>query len=471
MRGRKIIKPDDAEYIRMVMDHRAMHRKLAAVLFPGDEDKLKIRIHRAFPWSLPGKGVIEYEIIMREGLGHKTETKIINAHHNNAKKGPMKTLRAGSSPLTDSERELFLTGKKALALTDPPVILSTYPLDSRMSWLPDLMDTKSIGQLLERHLSDFLNGRSVSAVSGPALLGYRFGKRCTLKYDVRILGAEGEGPAEIQLIGKTYRDSRGRSTFNNLQQLWNWSLSVAGTRPPVIPRPFCYVPEYRMCLRESKKGFDLSELKVREVRHELLSRVSEILSTFHASEVSVAGHFTLEDEISLLDRMSAYLPVVRPELEVMSRKMLDLIRRKAGSLRIKNYTPRITHRDFHDKQIIVGVNEMYLTDFDTVAMSDQTIDVGNFLAHIFLRSLQVGESREEMLRDSYIFLSAYILHNPPADMEKIAFYRMTSLYRLACLYAYRPSWKGLVVKLLEECWNQAEHSGDYILDLHSRSEV
>ena len=136
-----------------------------------------------------------------------------------------------------------------------------------------------------------------------------------------------------------------------------------------------------------------------------------------------------------------------------------------------NYKPLITHRDFYDKQVIVGIEGMYLTDFDTVTMSDQGIDAGNFLAHIFLRSLQVGDPREEMIRDSYVFLSACVLHNPSVDVRKIAFYRITSLFRLACLYAYRPAWKGLITKLIEECWSQSTRNGLDIFNLSTRSEV
>jgi hypothetical protein len=447
------INPDlNPGHLRMALDSRGMRDRLAKILFPGEEMRFHLRTIRAFPWTMTGGGVVEYEVTLRDNKGRPADKKVLHAQlRSDRGEGSGKSNADPSSPLTPKEREEVLSGQKTLSLEEPGMVLSTFPLDHRLKRLNDLLNPKLMCILFRKELPQVLNQKKISISEEPILLGYRYGKRCTLEYSLKVPGKETRENDELHIIVKTYHDRRGQVTYNNLQQLWNWSSSEPGSRSPLIPKPLCYVPGYKIYLQEVKNGFKLSQIKVREVREEIIKKTAEILSTFHNSGIIVDGHYRPDDEIALLRKMNSYLMIIRPELEVVSSEILASIHRDARELGISEFTPKITHRDFYDKQVIIGLDGMFLTDLDTVTMSDQAIDVGNFMAHIFLRGIQQGESREDMDYESRVFLSAYQAKNPNMNVKRVMFYRSTSLFRLACLYAFRPMWKGLTPKLLGEC--------------------
>lgn len=436
--------------LRAAMDIGIMRQTLGKIFCPGEKQELELRIARAFPWANTGGGIVEYEmkIVDREKKSSRKRTLYAELGPTSGRDGNRTN---GAKPMTREELDLFFSGGRTISISQPEMALSTFPFDHRMPWLGSLTDPERVERLLEDELSPMFGGRHIAVMERPEILGYRFGKRCTLLY--RLGAPEGAGipPLELNVIGKTHHDDRGRSVFESLRKLWDWSTSGGVARTPVISRPLCYLPHYRTYFQEVTKGFQLSRIKVRELRQDLLPRIAELLAAFHASGVAVDASYSPHDELSLLEKVCAYLPVLRPDLGARARVLLTSLERWGEEIRIHEYQPHITHRDFYDKQIIVGTDGMYLIDLDTVAMSDQALDVGNFLAHISLRALQHGETGEEMAHDAHLFTSAYSAHNPHVERVRIVFYCAAALLRLACLYAYRPTWRRVVVRLLDEC--------------------
>ena len=428
------------------MDGDLIREKLADVLFPGQEFLLNVK--RAFPWSKPGGGVVEYEVVVGE---EGKDTRILYAQLNPDGKSKFPdSIMVNSSPLGRVERDLFFRGIRAICLAESKMTLSTFPLDYRMPWVRELLDPDRVWKLLGSRLGRTLNVEILSIDEEPKVLGYRFGKRCTLMY--RLRGRDEEGKhVEVPVIGKIHFDERGRVIFDNLKQLWNWQTEAPGTRPHLVPSPLCYVPEYRIYFQEAGCGSTLFEVKEGPFRRDILTRTGAILSSFHGSGLIGNGSYSPEDELTLLGKWIGYLQTICPELSELSNDLLARIHIKAESPEVSSYKPVITHRDFFDKQVITCEDGLLLIDLDTAAMADPAIDVGNFVSHIFLRAIQRGASRSIMDQESNLFVSSYHAHNPGVGSERIAFYTATSLFRLACLYAYRPRWKSLCHNLLEEC--------------------
>ncbi len=445
----------NADFFRKAMDSRLMGRKLGSIMVPGGQHTFQLNTRRAFPWSMGGKGAIEYEVNLGNHEKGITKTRIINARMCPDKgKDSKNPIACDSIPMTPGELDRFFSGLRTISLRDPRMILSSFPHDSRMTWLKDLVDQRIMGDLLKLKLTKFYGRKNISLSEDLALLGHRHGKRCTLQYSLAVSGSRRRSSDRIRIIGKTFCDGRGRLTFEILQQLWDWSSSGSKSRPPLIPKPLFYVPEYNIYFQEAKKGFNLAQMKVGELRREMAAGLAELLARFHSSRIIVEGQYTPDDELLLLGKMRNYLPIIRPDLDEMSRDLLTSIHEAADSLGMREFTPGITHRDFYDKQAIVCQEGIYLVDLDTVTMSDQAMDVGNFLAHIFLRALQYGEPEDETTHNAHYFISAYRSHNPWIDDRRITFYLSTSLFRLACLYAYRPTWSRLIGRLFGECRKQ-----------------
>ena len=110
----------------------------------------------------------------------------------------------------------------------------------------------------------------------------------------------------------------------------------------------------------------------------------------------------------------------------------------------------LVHRDFYDKQVLVGSSTIGLLDLDTACLGDGEIDVANFSAHLALRALQSQAAVEAFRPLREQFVEAYAAHRPATNMRLVTWYRASALLRLACIYALRPWWHTLAPRLIDE---------------------
>lgn len=105
------------------------------------------------------------------------------------------------------------------------------------------------------------------------------------------------------------------------------------------------------------------------------------------------------------------------------------------------------HGDLHEKQVMIEGGRATLIDIDGAAAGDPAVDVGNLLAHLQLRARQGLISDDTATRAAAAFLAAY---GPTTELlERAAAYSRTTLLRLACVYAVRPRWRGIVADLAD----------------------
>ena len=108
----------------------------------------------------------------------------------------------------------------------------------------------------------------------------------------------------------------------------------------------------------------------------------------------------------------------------------------------------LLHRDLHDKQVLVTpAGDAGMLDLDTLARGEAALDVANLLAHLELRVLQGRCPRSRAEGAAAAFVDAY--RPGPAVTARLVAFAAASRLRLACVYAFRPSWAGVVPALLE----------------------
>lgn len=108
----------------------------------------------------------------------------------------------------------------------------------------------------------------------------------------------------------------------------------------------------------------------------------------------------------------------------------------------------LLHRDLHDKQVLVTpAGDAGMLDLDTLALGEAALDVANLLAHLELRALQGRCARSRAEGAAAAFVDAY--RPGPAVTARLAAFAAASRLRLACVYAFRPAWAGVVPALLQ----------------------
>jgi aminoglycoside phosphotransferase (APT) family kinase protein len=150
-------------------------------------------------------------------------------------------------------------------------------------------------------------------------------------------------------------------------------------------------------------------------------------------------------ELDVIARATAAVAPYAPALAVRARRAAAAIERRLT--RLAPVVPVPVHRDLHDKQVLVDPGGgLGLLDFDTLALGDPALDLGNLLAHLELRALQARCSTADSKR-----LAAALLDGYRADrgvIARAASYADATRVRLACVYAFRPAWAALPEQLL-----------------------
>ncbi|MGO1225890.1 MAG: phosphotransferase [Brachybacterium sp.] len=145
-------------------------------------------------------------------------------------------------------------------------------------------------------------------------------------------------------------------------------------------------------------------------------------------------------EAEVLEAWGGRADAVDPAGAVLRGRALTLARREL--LRLEDVErPALIHRDLHDKQILWQEGDRpALLDVDTATAGDPALDAANLRAHATWRELQGiwTEEQAAVVRDE-IDRAAARSGIPP---ETLAAYESGTIARLACVYAFRPRWRG-----------------------------
>jgi hypothetical protein len=254
--------------------------------------------------------------------------------------------------------------------------------------------------------------------------GYRPGRRATVRFKM--------GESATHLCGKTFRDDRGQKVIERHLRVSEQLRRRCGGRVRV-PAPVGFDHELNMALFVWMPG-----VRAETVGHgadALLHAAVEVLS--HVHELPRTDHvgFGPEDEFAVVDRWRKCISRLIPDAAEEADALADQLEAASKLVCIKENTT--IHRDFYEKQIILGPQCITLLDLDTLASGDVCVDLGNFIAHLLLRELSARGRVEafDVLADR--FLNGYEAHRGRIDRANLAFYTASSLFRLGAVHALR----------------------------------
>ncbi|MDP9382373.1 MAG: phosphotransferase [Chloroflexota bacterium] len=155
----------------------------------------------------------------------------------------------------------------------------------------------------------------------------------------------------------------------------------------------------------------------------------------------------MRKELEPLDNRVRRLNSTHPSLGLQARRCLALAEQR--STRFTHWRWHPVHRDFYHDQILATERDLSVLDFDDAAMSEPTVDVANFLAHLRLLSLQHGHSPGPD-RVAASFEERYRRLDPDLDPCLLRFLEGTTLLRLAEIHLPRSGGEHLARRLLQE---------------------
>lgn len=312
-------------------------------------------------------------------------------------------------------------GSFFLEAPDKRLLVSAFPLDSSMKHLGQAVDPELAVRTLAEHAPELQRRIGRLTDCEIAVARYVAGRRCQIEY--RLKGERGRET----LLGKTFKDSRGRELFTRMQQV-ALLFSKSGISGITAPRSTLYLPKWRMVLQEFLSGVtlhDLIQAGRAEDRHMALA--ASCLHVLHSGSLDLEHTHLVQDELALIRK--CYQRIEELGLGgIQFARVLEELLRFSSRLHPTRSVP--VHRDFYEKQILIDGSTAALLDLDTLSWGCAEIDLGNFIAHLELSSLlKPGLATRHW---EQIFIENYCSLAPALDSEALRFFTATTLFRLAC---------------------------------------
>ncbi|MFF0990267.1 phosphotransferase [Kocuria nitroreducens] len=179
------------------------------------------------------------------------------------------------------------------------------------------------------------------------------------------------------------------------------------------------------------------------------ARCWPVLATVAPGAELLPAH-TAEDEARTLARWAGHLDAFPGLLDAPPGEAAALARRIGEELSARPADRRtrvVLHRDLHDKQLLFDGARLGLLDFDTAALGEPELDLANLSVHLELRMVQ--GLLDPALRAAGEEAVTVVARALGADPARLAVHGEATRLRLACVYAFRPQWRGVAQGLLD----------------------
>lgn len=275
----------------------------------------------------------------------------------------------------------------------------------------------------------------------PKVLKRRFGSRQVIAYRLAYYSNKtGRNISTIEVVGKRYADPReGEKAFRTMYMLWN---SEFGENTELkIPRPLCYLQDYKLLIQEKAQGMPLSEYLGRgdDGASAWMRLVARWLAKLHRSNVAFDGIEVYEDDKTPLPNYAQELGKRYPYHISQLEELAASIQYRLASF--ESASRAWIHGDFHPENIFVTRNRATVIDFDQFCQSDPARDLGYFIAQTRTAAYISKGSLEAANSELRILLDAYLADIPPEHKEdltvRIALYAaqavLESMHYIFCL--------------------------------------
>ena len=367
----------------------------------------------------------DWTVLFRLAPGSATETaRLITAHHfpNGGMEEAISRLRqlAGAAGRHDPSIGSFI-GEDA----SNRLLLYPFPLDPKMRSLGEAVWARRAGSLGLR-----TEGVEDTAIERSDPVRYVPGKRCQLRYRLH----ESNGSRSC-VFGKVLRRQKAESLYDGMTRVADW-FEKHGDSWFVAPRPVAYVKRWHMVVQERLPGVTLHEaIRRGTATPDHFGDAGRCLAILHRAPLQLDRAHSPVDELQLIEDWCAQLE----RFGCGEESFLRALAVAGNSAEQTASGPLVAvHRDFYDKQVLVGASRTALIDLDSLAMGLAEIDVANFLAHLQLRRKQFNLPEHQLAQWQTAFLEGYC-DSAPAPLSRcwLRFFLAASLFRLACLYQLR----------------------------------
>jgi hypothetical protein len=340
----------------------------------------------------------------------------------------------GSSECMDC----YEPSQEMIVLPQLRLLVPVFPFDRKLKIMQQFVSKEFAVDMLRSVASetDQLHSAFIEDIE---LLGYRPERRAVFRIWLRD-----QGRLEY-MIAKLAQPEKSASIFARLKQLEEAGFHSQTPDGITVPHPIAHLPGGVVFMEEvpdpSLHGLLESPNFVAGC-----ANAAYALNKLHNSLMQDLPVHTVEEEKELLRGLTARITEIYPQIAEKLKTRLFWLEQNAPEQVEQADVP--IHRDFYDKQVLVGLERTTLLDVDTISLGDPALDGGNFLAHLYLRASQVPSLASRITAGQQVFIDTY--HTDDKSFwHRAEWWKAAALLRLICIYFLRPRWQKMAISILD----------------------
>jgi hypothetical protein len=326
--------------------------------------------------------------------------------------------------------------------------LPIFPFDPELPQLKEYWDESMVLPRMSNSLSSIATDTREARIHNKKLLGYRLERRCVIEYELSFAGEKGPN---INMVAKIGKGAAMVQPWLYLQKLGQSGFGADSADRLTVPVLYGVDRDSEAYFTEFVEGTTLHDLLGQPEFRDGCVSAGKVIAKLHCSKLRLAGDYSYRDEIAGLKGKFLITADIFPRWHDAFWKAYSLLEDKSRSL-AHDFAPAVVHRDFYDKQVLFSSRRTTLLDCDGLMMGDPALDIGNFIAHLHLRTLQNSEHERQLEKAAVLFEEAYG-SGKLALGDRTSWWTAATLIRLAGLYGLRPRWRTLAPALLEKAIN------------------
>jgi len=302
---------------------------------------------------------------------------------------------------------------------------------------PDRMN-RVLSAALASPSGDAPIGESAPARLTASITRLKPGRRAMVRYE------RADGPVLLGKLGAKGSDRRAPDVQRRLHR-----AGLDGRHGVGVPGVAAVLDTPPMWLQQEVSGLPLGRLLDADPDRDLdregrltdaLRRTGRALAALHATPPANERHWTVADELAVLERAVAGSPQV---------DLLELAARRLSSLPPE--PPVGLHRDFYFDQVLIAEETVWLVDLDLHACGDPAVDLGNFLAHLSELDLRRRRAPGFLAPLGEAFLAGYAAHRRLPPAARVDAYHWVSLARHVAIAKRFPERRHAIAAIASLC--------------------
>lgn len=297
---------------------------------------------------------------------------------------------------------LLSTGLPSVSyLAEVDMILWSFPYDSQLVHLPEILDTTTLGSFFTEQLSGLgLVPTEVIRAVQADILHYLPEQSCMIRYTLDIidtkLNKESDG-RQIFIYGKNYRNDSGAHVFAIMSQLAEQTDHCA--------KPLHYDATTRTLWQGhvSGKPFEWHP----SLDKQLIAKVAACIADFHSCHLDTADQYGLPKINQQLQAACDSATIASPLLGSQVKAIVDDLLQLQSQLNWQSVRCTPLHLDLKMGNLLIAEDKIHLIDMDCVCLGDPSVDTGSFIANLYLNGLRAGVSVSAIDTLVAAFVSAY----------------------------------------------------------------